>query len=120
MNLESYRGGIQLFNETEFFEAHEVLEDVWRAAPQPEKQFLQGLIQIAVAFHHYSTGNLAGARSLLGRGRRNLQECPAELGGADLSGLRRALESWHRALADGSSPPPFPKIELKVESDQST
>ena len=53
--------GIALFNHGEFFEAHEVLEDVWRAAPPGEKKFLQGLIQVAVSFHHRSTGNLIGA-----------------------------------------------------------
>ena len=30
--------GIKLFNSAEFFEAHEVLEDVWRGAPAAEKK----------------------------------------------------------------------------------
>ena len=60
-------GGIELFNRAAFFDAHEALEDVWRAAPQAEKKFLQGLIQVAVALHHYGNGNTAGARSVLRR-----------------------------------------------------
>src|SRR5947209_20294512 len=63
--------GIKLFNSAEFFEAHEVLEDVWRAAPAAEKRFLQGLIQVAVALHHHSKGNRTGARSLLAREQHN-------------------------------------------------
>ena len=44
-----YRQGVELFNRAAFFDAHEALEDVWRAAPLAEKKFLQGLIQVAVA-----------------------------------------------------------------------
>jgi len=41
MDQEAFRRGIQLFNEAEFFEAHDVLEDVWRAAPATEKRLLR-------------------------------------------------------------------------------
>ena len=71
MHSSEYLHGIRLFNRAAFFEAHEALEDVWRAAPESEKKFLQGLIQIAVGLHHYGTGNLVGARSLLGRAARH-------------------------------------------------
>jgi predicted metal-dependent hydrolase len=61
VDSHKYREGIELFNAGEFFDAHEALEDVWREAGGAEKPFLQGLIQIAVALHHYSTANFAGA-----------------------------------------------------------
>src|SRR5438034_5247165 len=73
-----FREGIKLFNSGEFFEAHEVLEDVWCAAPAAEKRFLQGLIQVAVALHHHSKENRVGARSLLARARRNLSGYPED------------------------------------------
>ena len=111
MDQEAFLRGIQLFNEAEFFEAHEVLEDVWRAAPATEKRFLQGLIQIAVAFHHHSTGNPLGARSLLVRGTRNLVGSPDDFGGIDISKLRRVLAAWHDAFADGRNEPPLPRME---------
>jgi uncharacterized protein len=110
MDEFGYRRGIDLFNRAEFFEAHEVLEDVWRAAPVPEKKFLQGLIQIAVAFHHHSTGNLVGARSLLQRALRNLAGHPEDFGGIQLSALLGALAHWRQALEEGGTPPAFPKI----------
>jgi len=50
-DLHSYVHGIRLFNQHHFFDAHEVLEDVWRAAPAEQKKFLQGLIQLAVGLH---------------------------------------------------------------------
>jgi len=115
MDQGAFLRGIQLFNEAEFFEAHEVLEDVWRAAPATEKRFLQGLIQIAVAFHHHSTGNLVGARSLLVRGTRNLVGSPDDFGGIDISKLRRVLPAWHDAFADGGSEPPLPRMEPRGE-----
>jgi predicted metal-dependent hydrolase len=77
VDQHSFRTGVKLFNEAKFFDAHEVLEDVWRAAPEPEKLFLQGLIQLAVALHHHSTGNLVGACSLLDRAALNLSNYPA-------------------------------------------
>jgi len=65
---------MRLFNEAHFFDAHEILEDIWRAAPPENKKFVQGLVQVAVAFHHYSTGNRVGMRSVLERAVRNLRE----------------------------------------------
>ena len=102
--------GIKLFNSAEFFEAHEVLEDVWRAAPAAEKKFLQGLIQVAVGLHHHSTGNRVGSRSLLTRARRNLSGYPDELGGIDLKPLMESLARWQEALEDGQPVPPLPRI----------
>jgi len=108
---DRYGTGIQLFNTGEFFEAHEVLEDVWREAPASEKQFLQGLIQVAVALHHHSKGNLVGARSLLERAARNLALYPGSFGGVNIAGLLCELSEWRQYLKDGASQvPPLPKI----------
>ncbi|MGH7961123.1 MAG: DUF309 domain-containing protein [Candidatus Binatia bacterium] len=59
------RKGRFLFNHHLFFEVHEVLEAQWIKETGEVKRFLQGLIQIAVAFHHLSNRNLRGALSLL-------------------------------------------------------
>ncbi|MGB0742301.1 MAG: DUF309 domain-containing protein, partial [Planctomycetaceae bacterium] len=53
--------GVKLFNEGEFFACHDVLEDLWTEQVCPERTFLQGLIQLAVALHHFEEGNLGGA-----------------------------------------------------------
>jgi predicted metal-dependent hydrolase len=105
-----YREGIKLFNSEAFFEAHEMLEDVWRTAPKEHKKFLQGLIQVAVAMHHHSRGNVIGAQSLLARASRNLSGYPAEFHGIRLSTFLRSLADWHRALAEGRPVPPLPKM----------
>jgi len=111
MDREALYKGIKLFNGSQFFEAHEVLEDVWRVAPAAERKFLQGLIQLAVGLHHYSTGNVVGAQSLLARAARNLSGYPADFAEIRLDILRRAVFGWQTALEHGVPPPPLPRLE---------
>ena len=104
--------GIALFNHAAFFEAHEALEDAWRAAPAAEKKFLQGLIQIAVALHHHGKGNSAGARSVLRRAFRNLSLYPENFGGIQSAGLLKSISDWQCALDEGTPMPPLPKMQI--------
>ena len=113
MHPDGLLRGVELFNAAEFFEAHEVLADVWRAAPEPERKFLQGLIQVAVALHHHSRGNVVGCRSLLARAQRNLSGYPAQHGGLDVAALLIALTHWREALETGQSVPPLPKLMVR-------
>jgi predicted metal-dependent hydrolase len=105
--------GLELFNRTQFFDAHEALEDVWRAAPQGEKKFLQGLIQVAVALFHHGNGNSIGARSVLRRAFRNLSRYPEGFGGVHLAGLLHSISEWQRAMDEGTPVPPLPKIVVE-------
>jgi hypothetical protein len=102
MQLPTFHRGLDLFNAREFFDAHEVWEDVWRAAPAEEKKFLQGLIQLAVALHHHSRGNLDGARSLLARAQRNLSNYPDSYAGVNLAAVRAAVTQCEQALRAGA------------------
>jgi predicted metal-dependent hydrolase len=104
--------GITLFNRARFFEAHEALEDVWRAAPAPEKKFWQGLIQVAVGFHHYSVGNRSGAQSLLARASRNLRKYPYEFCSILVPPLLASLMEWQEALGSGKINLLFPVIRF--------
>jgi len=67
---------VALWNAGLFFEVHEVLEAVWRTETDARRQGLQGLIQLAVAFHHARHGNTRGARTLLTEGRERLASVP--------------------------------------------
>ncbi|HET7893596.1 MAG TPA: DUF309 domain-containing protein [Candidatus Sulfotelmatobacter sp.] len=111
MNQDGYHRGISHFNAGEFYDAHEVWEDVWRESQGLEKRFLQGLIQTAVAFHHHSKGNIAGACSLMERGRENLAACPAEFGEIRVNALLKSLREWRTALEENGAPPEHPVIE---------
>jgi hypothetical protein len=111
--------GIGLFNGTHFFDAHEVLEDVWRPSTRgsSRRRHLQGLVQLAVAFHHESRGNFIGARSVLDRSCRNLAGAEDSLPEIDFTRLRAELADWQRHLsgthlADRHSRPVLPRITL--------
>ena len=110
VDFERFSTGISLFNRAQFFDAHEVLEDVWRPSAEPERKFLQGLIQVAVALHHHSKGNLAGATSLLKRAARNLEGYPDDFCELSLGSLRKSVAEWRRALEEKTPVPPVPKI----------
>lgn len=90
--------GIEHFNAREFWEAHEAWEEIWLAAESDVEQFLQGLIQIAAAYHHLKRGTFSGGVRLFDAGLRRLQSFPP--GFCDLD--RAAVESSakeHRAWA---------------------
>jgi predicted metal-dependent hydrolase len=55
---------VELFNHKKFFEAHEVLEDLWLVSHGETKTFYKGLIQLAVAFAHLQRNNRRGARQV--------------------------------------------------------
>jgi uncharacterized protein len=113
VNYKGLHRGVDLFNRGEFFEAHEVLEDVWREAAHDEKKFLQGLVQLAVAFHHHSTGNRRGMRSVMERGIKNLQVKADVFCQVRLNPLMQSLQTWREALDDGNSLPALPRIETQ-------
>jgi predicted metal-dependent hydrolase len=113
VNCQELRRGIELFNRGEFFEAHEVLEDVWRAASLDHKKFLQGIVQLAVAFHHRSTGNLVGMRSVMERGIKNITDHPTDCCGLQVSKLKKSFAKWREAMDNGAEFTEAPHINLR-------
>jgi uncharacterized protein len=95
---EKFERGLRHFNAREFFEAHEVWEEVWLVEAEPEKTFLQGIIQIAAAFHHYRRGNAEGAETLLAAGIIKITRFPADHRGLAIYDLREEAKFWARAL----------------------
>ncbi len=61
----AYWEGVRLFNEHQFFECHDVLEELWTETIGDDKEFYQGLIQAAVALFHFENNNLTGARKMV-------------------------------------------------------
>jgi hypothetical protein len=105
-----------LWNEGLFFEVHEVLEAVWQRETGDCRQAVQGLIQIAVAWHHLAHGNPRGARTLLREGRARLAAAPpGTLPLLDRDALLAATEPAEAALATsaGVAPPGPPELVLR-------
>ena len=104
--------GLRCYRNGEFFEAHEHWEAVWLRAAEPEKTFLQALIQTTAAFHHFKRGNFTGATSLLRGALRRLEPLPGEFGGVAVESLRHSIGAWLLALGQNENAPqlPFPHI----------
>ena len=102
------RQAAALWNEHLFFEVHEVLEAVWKTAAGDLRQGLQGLIQIAVAFHHQAHGNPRGAKSLLVEGRARLAAVPPGTLAARTDALLAATAPIEAAFRDGAPAPSAP------------
>jgi predicted metal-dependent hydrolase len=109
--------GLACYRNREFFEAHEHWEEVWNGLVDPEKLFVQALIQVTVAMHHYQHANRAGALSLLQRALRKLDKYPERFGGIDVGRLREDVRSWLVGLeAEEASPGASPSINLVFRS----
>jgi hypothetical protein len=91
--------GLQCYNSQEFFLAHEHWESIWLASEQPDKTFLQALIQITAAFHHLQRNNPAGTASLLRAALKRLDPYPEIYGPVDVAALRESVRAWLNALA---------------------
>lgn len=100
--------GLHCYRTGQFFAAHEHWESVWLACAEPEKTFLQALIQVTAAFHHLSRGNTIGAASLLAAAQRRLQPYPSDYAGLALDPLRASLSAWRQALDHGEASPSLP------------
>lgn len=85
--------GIRLFNEREFFDCHEVLEDAWREEHGPLRDLYQGLIKAAVAFYHAERQNFEGATKVM---RSGLPQLRPYIGwhGLDMASLVLQCEDW--------------------------
>ena len=68
-----FRAGVAMFNGVRYWHAHEDWETLWRAAPESERDFYQGLIQIAAGLLHLQRRNARGARNKLREGIRRLE-----------------------------------------------
>jgi predicted metal-dependent hydrolase len=110
--------GLACYRRQQFFLAHEHWEAVWLQLIEPEKSFLQALIQTSAAFHHLQAGNRAGAVSLLRRALGRIQIRPAQFGGIEVAPLCQAIRMWLEALEDGAatSTLPYPPITPLSES----
>ena len=97
---EVIQKGAVLFNHWLFFEVHEVLEPKWMNEQGDVKSFLQGLIQIAVAFYHLGRGNLDGTRSLLHEGLIKIVPHAPVFLGVELKDFIAGLEKCQSVVVD--------------------
>lgn len=97
----SLEGGLELMRAERWFDAHEALEDEWRDAPQPERDFLQGLVHVTVAWHHASNGNAPGASRQLEKAARRLGSYGPTHRGVDVARVLGQVEAASARVAEG-------------------
>ena len=87
---------VELFNNKDFFVAHEVLEDLWIETEGEQKDFYKGLIQCSVAFVHLERGNYKGAKKLYRTSCEYLNRYPGVIEEIDVD---RLLTQFHNFFA---------------------
>ena len=102
----------QLLDDDRAFQAHEVLEVAWKAAPDAERDLWRGLAQLAVGLTHAQRGNLVGAARLLRRGANRIEPWEAQPPHQiDVAGLMTwAASTADRLEASQSDPPSVPQL----------
>jgi uncharacterized protein len=107
---EALQEGLSLIRTGEFFAAHEELEDAWRAAEPAERDFLQGLVHVAVAWYQAGRGNRVGCERQLEKARRRLAPYGPEHRGVEIASLLTQLEAAAAVVAAGSLELPPPRL----------
>jgi predicted metal-dependent hydrolase len=107
------RQGVDRFNRGEFYDAHEIWEEVWRSNLPEPRTLLQGLIQVAAGMHQIlGLQRKAGPRNTLAKAAAHLEPyMPAALG-LDVAGVLAAVEQWRSWLEAGGEKPPLPELRV--------
>jgi predicted metal-dependent hydrolase len=95
--------GINLFNDADFFSAHDYFESLWVESNQKDKLFFQGLVQISVGCYHLVSGNLKGALSQLSKGKIKLEKYTPSYKEIELESLLSEIKSLINKLKSYSS-----------------
>ena len=95
---ESLLFALNLFNNREWYEAHDAFEEIWNSVDGDERQVIQGILQVSVSQFHLSKGNLNGATILLGEGLGRIKTRTKVNLGIDLELFCQCLEELLRKL----------------------
>ena len=122
--------GVEQFNQAEFYDCHDTLEAIWMDAIATEKNFYQGILQIAVGCYHLGNYNWRGAVTLLGEGVRRLSDFQPIYANIDVTQLVNQSYELLKRLQQiepdrvqvfvenlsQETPFPFPKIQIIQDS----
>src|SRR4051812_33506686 len=107
-----YLDGIHLFNEREFFEAHEVWEDAWHMAYGVKHSFYQGMIQCAVALEHYRRWNPPGGGSLFKSYQTKVKGVPERFMGLEVKTFLERMKEVLKPVVEAEPLPQSGEIGL--------
>jgi uncharacterized protein len=93
--------GLELFNSQQYWHAHEAWERIWLAAEGTDKTFLQGLIQLAAAYHHVQRGTFRGGVRLFDAALSKLAPYPVHFLGVDRDEVVASAKKHRDRIARG-------------------
>ena len=110
MRLMGWERGVELIRAGAYFEAHEELEEDWHVAPAAERDFLQGLVHVAVAWYQAGRGNRGGCERQLAKAARRLGPYAPVHRGLDVAAALASVEAAQAVVAKASLDLPPPRI----------
>ena len=91
VNDSRFERGMNLFNSCQWYKSHDVFEEIWHETGGPERQLLQGILQVAVAQVHLENSNINGATILYGEALGRLKKFQLSNLGLDIEGLCKCV-----------------------------
>ena len=91
INDSRFEIGMKLFNSCQWYKSHDVFEEIWHETGGPERQVLQGILQVAVAQVHLENSNINGATILYGEALGRLKKYQLTNVGLDIVGLCKCI-----------------------------
>ena len=113
-----FRQAVANFNGVRYWHAHEDWETLWRAAPEEDRDFYQGLIQVAAGLLHLQRRNLRGARNKLEEGLARLRKYEPAHNGIFVNELIGEASRLLGDLEMGPLPYLIPPVIRFTEADQ--
>ena len=109
-----FAAAVALFNQVRYWHAHEEWERLWRAAGEEDRDFYQGLIQVAAGLLHLQRRNARGARNKLSEGVAKLVRFQPRYRGIVVAELvvraRQILDELEAGGMPYLAPPPVIKF----------
>ncbi len=96
----TFCAGIGLFDDGRYLAAHELFEELWEDTEGPEGDFFKGLVQAAIALHHFESGNLDGAAKLYSGHRRCLAAFLPTHAGLDVERFLADMQAFLRPVVE--------------------
>jgi hypothetical protein len=112
---EALRRGIEHFNAGRYFQAHEAWEEAWHPAPEPERDFWQGITQVAVGLTHRQRGNARGSATLLRRGAKKLKRYGEAHFGVPVARIARYADATADLIERDGTDAPIETLTIERE-----
>jgi uncharacterized protein len=107
---DAYKAGLEHIRAGRYFEAHEELELVWRAAAPEERDFYQGLVHVAVAWYQAGRGRPVATRRQLEKAARRLSPYAPSHRGVDVAAVLAQVDRARQIVASGELTLPPPRV----------